>query len=64
MHWVIEMPSENRNTREVFVTVHALSLERAEVINGCATIVWAVVKLEDMKDRETKNQVNDNCVFE
>lgn len=63
-HWVIEMPSENGTTREVFVTVRALSLERAGVINGRATIVWAVVKLEDMKDRETKNKVNSDYVFE
>jgi hypothetical protein len=48
-HWVIEMPSKiDERVRESFLTIRALSIVRAEKMSGRATVVWAVMKLEDV----------------
>ncbi|KAF9460281.1 hypothetical protein BDZ94DRAFT_940467 [Collybia nuda] len=52
-NWVIEMPSKtDPMKREEYITVRALSVVRAECMSERATIVWAVIKVDDMK---TKN---------
>ncbi|KAF5374686.1 hypothetical protein D9615_008969 [Tricholomella constricta] len=49
-HWVFEMPSnEDQNKRELFVTSRALSVAKAECMQGRATVVWAACKVEDLK---------------
>jgi hypothetical protein len=47
--WLIKMPNE-RNTKELveFVTVKAISTVHAESMLGRATVVWAVIKREDL----------------
>ncbi|RDB18915.1 hypothetical protein Hypma_014319 [Hypsizygus marmoreus] len=49
-HWVIEMPSTAGNgENELFITIRALSIIRAETTSGRATIVWAVMKMDDLQ---------------
>jgi hypothetical protein len=47
--WLIRMPNEG-NTQELieFVTIKAISIVHAESMSGRATVVWAVVKREDL----------------
>ncbi|KAG6918275.1 hypothetical protein DXG01_015649 [Tephrocybe rancida] len=45
-NWVIEMPSQVDNgIRELFVTIKALSVAKAECMEGRATVVWVVRKI-------------------
>ncbi|RDB19067.1 hypothetical protein Hypma_014321 [Hypsizygus marmoreus] len=47
-HWVIEMPSKEKEGRVAFVTIRALSVIRAENMAGRATIVWAVMRMDHL----------------
>lgn len=61
-HWVIEMPSkDNPNKREEYITVRTLGSSRDESISGRATIVWAVIKVEDMRTKEPPHKVRYIC---
>ena len=46
-HWEIDVPSKDGETREKVVTVNALSINRAEVMCGRASLVWMVVKFHE-----------------
>ena len=43
-HWEIDVPSKDGQTRERVITVRALSVNKAEVMCGRATLVWTVVR--------------------
>lgn len=52
--WVFEMPVRNENheldgKRGFFITTKALSVVRAQCMQGRATVVWAVQQLKDGK---------------
>lgn len=50
-HWAIEMPGKSKNDeRERFITIRALSAVGAEVMCGRATIVWEVIKYDELSD--------------
>jgi len=49
--WLIEMPSKNGEQRELFLTIRALSVIRASQMSGRATVVWSVIKLDDLTHR-------------
>lgn len=42
--WVVEMPSRDGNSREIFVTTREISVARSDIMLGKATLVWEVVK--------------------
>jgi hypothetical protein len=57
-HWVMEMPSDVDPTRrEKYITVRALSMVQAECMSGSATIVWAVIKLDDLNNGNPPHKV-------
>ncbi|KAF9455625.1 hypothetical protein BDZ94DRAFT_1316018 [Collybia nuda] len=57
-NWIIEMPSKtDPMKREEYITVRALSIVKAECMSGRATIVWAVIKVDDMKTKEPPHHI-------
>lgn len=52
--WAIDMPSRDGNSRETFITVHALSIARAEVIGGSGIHLWHVVKYGDQGEGKVR----------
>jgi hypothetical protein len=46
-NWIIEMPGPG-DTTEVFLTIRPISIVRAETMSGRATVVWVVMRLEDV----------------
>lgn len=58
IHWVIEMPSKTDiNKREQYITVRVLSMAKAECAPGRATIVWAVLKVDDIRTKSSPHHV-------
>jgi hypothetical protein len=53
--WAIQMPSRNGGGREIFITVRALSVARAEIMCGRGTVVWHVIKYIDPKTHGDQN---------
>jgi hypothetical protein len=61
--WAIEMPSRNGKTREIFISIRALSLRRVEVICGRGTLVWQVFKLGDETKVRAVAFIEDKIIF-
>ena len=54
--WVFSMPSADAGTeREKFITIHELSVNRAEVVRGRGTRLWVVCRLRDYPKRLDSN---------
>lgn len=47
--WVVTMPNKDGTGREEFVTVRAISTNRAGVVRGRGTRIWVVCLFEDYK---------------
>ncbi|KAF9460294.1 hypothetical protein BDZ94DRAFT_1311668 [Collybia nuda] len=57
-NWVVEMPLEDDfEKREEYITVCALRVLAADSKSGRTTIVWAVIKLDDMKTQNPPHHV-------
>ncbi|KAH9945527.1 hypothetical protein B0H21DRAFT_809283 [Amylocystis lapponica] len=54
-HWAIDMPSRDGSDRETFISIHRLSMARSEVMHGRATIVWEVVRHNDIGGNSNGN---------
>jgi hypothetical protein len=44
------MPSQDDKSCDTFITVRTLGAARVEVMSGRETIVWQVIKHEDLND--------------
>ena len=55
-HWEIEIPGLFDGPREEVITLCALSISRSEVMCGRATLVWEVIRKQelDIDDRKKK----------
>lgn len=51
-YWAIEMPSRDGKARERFITIHGLSVVRSEIMCGRATLIWEVVKDDELAEDE------------